>query len=253
MRASLSASVGLAVSAAATLSAAGPARAAKPLTGSVLIEWFTVTASGAGDFETYCCSDVRLDMVRTTLGPNGKPVLNPASVGPQNFTGVDPVTGELQWWSPGTTAGGDIVTATGTSIVSFPFSDFSLFPPNGGGSSNASGFQTLVLSGLIFTPKPILLTFSLAADDDAFLFVNSKLVTGIGGVHPHTAAPMGTVLVKPGTTPFNLFYADRHSTGASLDISATYAVVPEPGIWAMLIAGFGLVGFAARRTRPMHA
>jgi hypothetical protein len=34
---------------------------------------------------------------------------------------------------------------------------------------------------------------------------------------------------------------------------ATGAVVPEPGTWAMLIAGFGLVGAAARRRRPEPA
>jgi hypothetical protein len=28
-------------------------------------------------------------------------------------------------------------------------------------------------------------------------------------------------------------------------------VIPEPGTWAMMIAGFGLVGFAARRRRTL--
>lgn len=31
------------------------------------------------------------------------------------------------------------------------------------------------------------------------------------------------------------------------------SVVPEPATWAMMIAGFGLVGFAARRRRPLMA
>ncbi len=31
------------------------------------------------------------------------------------------------------------------------------------------------------------------------------------------------------------------------------AAVPEPATWAMLIAGFGMVGFAARRRRVAHA
>lgn len=42
------------------------------------------------------------------------------------------------------------------------------------------------------------------------------------------------------------------STGVAFefdDFAATAAAVPEPATWAMLIAGFGLVGFAARRRR----
>jgi hypothetical protein len=31
------------------------------------------------------------------------------------------------------------------------------------------------------------------------------------------------------------------------NVIAGVATIPEPGAWAMLIAGFGLVGFAERR------
>jgi hypothetical protein len=38
------------------------------------------------------------------------------------------------------------------------------------------------------------------------------------------------------------------ATGSfSSDPAPTITALPEPGAWAMLIAGFGLVGFAARR------
>jgi hypothetical protein len=36
-------------------------------------------------------------------------------------------------------------------------------------------------------------------------------------------------------------------------VRATISAVPEPATWAMLIAGFGLVGFAARRVRSTAA
>jgi hypothetical protein len=39
------------------------------------------------------------------------------------------------------------------------------------------------------------------------------------------------------------------SGGLTLQYSVPGGAIPEPGTWAMLIAGFGLVGFAARRRR----
>lgn len=46
-------------------------------------------------------------------------------------------------------------------------------------------------------------------------------------------------------------------TGATCGIieglPASGGVIPEPGTWALLIAGFGLVGAAARRRRPAAA
>jgi hypothetical protein len=37
------------------------------------------------------------------------------------------------------------------------------------------------------------------------------------------------------------------------NVLVTQAAIPEPATWAMLITGFGLVGFAARRRRPVTA
>ncbi|MGL6044744.1 MAG: hypothetical protein ACRC1J_12550, partial [Sandaracinobacteroides sp.] len=141
-----------AVSMAAIAAVPATAGPALPIIGSLNADWFTVTPGGAGDFQTYCCSDFRSDLVLGTLGANGLPVYNVASVGPQAITGVDGVTGEIQWWTPGVTAGGDTVTGTGSSLVSFPFTDTSLFPANGAGSSNGgrNGFQTALLTTNLF-------------------------------------------------------------------------------------------------------
>lgn len=37
---------------------------------------------------------------------------------------------------------------------------------------------------------------------------------------------------------------------ATLTISRAVAAVPEPGTWAMMLIGFGAIGFAVRRRRP---
>jgi fibro-slime domain-containing protein len=230
--------------------AAGPE---VPLAGPAGVAWFTVQAGGSGDFQTYCCSDFRSDLVLEMLGPNGLPVYNVASVGPQTIKGVDAVTGEIQWWSNGVTNGGDTVTFTGFGLTSIPFSDTSLFPVNGAGSGNGrqNGFQTAVFGGTLNLDSRSVLRWTMSADDDAWVFVNGKLLTGLGGVHPVSASPLGTVGLNAGSHDVRVFFADRHTTQSSLSFSATIQAVPEPATWAMLISGFGLVGWAARRRRNM--
>jgi fibro-slime domain-containing protein len=238
------------IAAAVLTASAVSAAPALPITGQLQADWFTVQAGGSGDFQTYCCSDFRSDMVLGTLGPNGLPVYNTASVGPQALTGIDSLTGEIQWWTPGVTNGGDTVTSTGTTLVNFPFTDTSMFPTNGGGTRNGgqNGFQTAKLFTNLQLGERSLVTWNMSADDDAWVFIGGKLVTGLGGVHPVTASPVGQILLDAGQHDIIVFFADRHTTASSLSFSATAAaVVPEPATWAMLIAGFGLVGMAARR------
>ncbi len=44
-------------------------------------------------------------------------------------------------------------------------------------------------------------------------------------------------------------YADANGRGASYGITSMVAPIPEPEIYAMLLVGFGLMGFMARRRR----
>ncbi len=48
-------------------------------------------------------------------------------------------------------------------------------------------------------------------------------------------------------------YVRDWAVGPEFTNYAFRTVIPEPGTWAMLIAGFGLVGFAARRARQALA
>ncbi|WP_448580596.1 THxN family PEP-CTERM protein [Thermaurantiacus sp.] len=59
-----------------------------------------------------------------------------------------------------------------------------------------------------------------------------------------------------GGVPANQFWTVESATNEAfirgqVVLRDNAGIVPEPGTWAMLIAGFGLVGAAARRRRPM--
>jgi hypothetical protein len=76
------------------------------------------------------------------------------------------------------------------------------------------------------------------------------LVGEIGGVYQ----ALGTSFSGPawGNGTLKLYYWDSNFEDNSGFISASVSV-PEPASWAMLIAGFGLVGAAARRRRTIVA
>lgn len=60
-----------------------------------------------------------------------------------------------------------------------------------------------------------------------------------------------TGLANPGVLYFGVTDGQYGDNGGGFQI--TVSQVPEPSTWAMLIVGFGLVGFAARSRRPATA
>jgi fibro-slime domain-containing protein len=213
------------------------------------VQYFTVVENGDPDFGTNpCCNSLYNNEIQSTLGPNGLPVYNPDYGGPQLFD-VDPATGELQWWTPSAT-----VTASGTGTATLPYDNTAFFPPTGSGGNDLNGYQTAIFTGTLVVPQQESVTFSFGADDDAFLALDGTIISQLGGIHGVSPAPVTTSVLAPGSYSLELFYADRHYSGAGLyfdvttaDVTVAPPAVPEPGSLALMLAGLGVVGALARR------
>lgn len=85
----------------------------------------------------------------------------------------------------------------------------------------------------------------------AFLGSNAPIFSQVGVV-----AGLDRQLFSVPLDPANFYVISIDGTGAASNslyngnLSAT--AVPEPATWAMMLAGFGLIGFAMRRQRQSH-
>ena len=85
----------------------------------------------------------------------------------------------------------------------------------------------------------------------------TSLTLTVSNVQPNFAMTDLTFFFDPtngGSTVFGLQDAGNDNIGIVIDnLSLSVGPVPEPATWAMMIAGFGLAGMAARRRRPAVA
>jgi hypothetical protein len=146
----------------------------------------------------------------------------------------------------GTTAGGFYVFGIdrGAGTARFgPLASNVLFDSVVVINNDGTGFTRDLLAGI-----------TTILDASAISFDGSSLTADVG------AALLPSAGFDPDAYTFNLWPRSPGAGTATIsdfapdNSNARVSAVPEPATWAMLIAGFGLVGaFARRSTRALHA
>ena len=223
-------------------------------------QWFTLLP---GHPDTQLTIDqLQTGLVNTTLGPNGLPVRSATSAAApaassRNFKDVDALTNELLWWTPrtGVVAVDAVRQALNPTIAEpFPGSFASgLFPGNSTLNGGNAGFTAAIFSGVFNLSTAGTVSGFLAADDDAWMFINGQLVADNGGVKAIGSQTAFNTFLDEGNYRVDIFFADRHTvqSGIRFDINQELAPIPEPSTYALMLAGLFALGWIARRRASM--
>jgi hypothetical protein len=122
--------------------------------------------------------------------------------------------------------------ATGADLLSGTFTGAAILGPDGGSTGSV---QDAIVSGGTVTFTSDFATFSTTGDKALSLSLTS-VVPGLD-------------VGRDGGSLASFTGVSTGSFASDLSTGGTAGGVPEPGAWAMLLAGFGCIGLVARRQR----
>lgn len=212
------------------------------------------------DFEPeFFSGGVVTDVVEELLGPDGRPVGNPAQFPPALITSTETFN---QWFRDV-----DSVNATLDKTLQFDnsvnpdsrvytYQNDAFFLLDGQGFGNEGRANNYHFTAELHTRfiydggDPIELNYT--SDDDLWVFINGRRIIDLGGVRRASsgsftldAASAGELgLELGGSYDFDLFYAERRTVEA---VFFADVLIPAPGSACLMLIGVGAVGRRRRR------
>ncbi|CAH9016966.1 hypothetical protein [Candidatus Nitrosacidococcus sp. I8] len=218
---------------------------------SLNINYYTISKNDPD--ANHLSSGVVDNEVQAHLGEHGLPVLNTPEFGctsncfsllngPSNLL----PSGEITYWAPDFN---EYVTQTGSGVVELPFDKTSFFPPNGTGDSDFNGFQAAKLFGDLIVPDGVSesISFTVGADDMAFVYLDGNIVCDLGGIHALSPGTCISSEIGAGTHTLDVFYTDINISQAGLNFGINtnnITVTPTPNPGTFMLLGSGLIIFS---------